>query len=169
MKPTKKQIEEMILEIAGPVGLKLHSFLRGKDDVNEYEIAEALKIPIQALRNTIYQFEKHNLLSTNRKKDRKKGWYIYYLTLNEPEMEYSIGKLKREKLNKLKSILEKETSQEIYTCPNNCTRIGTEEALENQFLCKECGEVLQLENNQKRITNLKSSIEKLEEELKKLD
>ena len=160
----------MILEIAGPIiGLKLYQYLKGKENVNEYDIAEALKVPIQGLRNTIYQFEKHNLLITNRKKDRKKGWYIYFLTLNEAEIDYSVTKEKKAKLSKLKSILYKETEQEIYACPNNCIRVPTETALENQFLCNECGEVLQLDNNQRRITSLKASIEKLEEEIKKLE
>ena len=74
MKIPLKNIEETIEEIAGPEGVQIYRILKNKEDVNEFTISEKLKITINQLRNTIYKFEKYNLLTSTRKRRCAKLW-----------------------------------------------------------------------------------------------
>ncbi len=166
MEPTNKDIEEMILKTSGELGIKLYKALKNQEDVNEFLIAEKLKVTINQLRNIIYKFDDLNLLSTNRKKDRKKGWYIYFLTFRHGEAKKAVIKLKKEELEFLNKRLKIEETNEFYSCPKKCMRASIENAMENQFLCPECGQLLSLEDNKKKINKIRREISKLEKELK---
>ena len=79
MKITQSNIESTIQEIAGKEGIAVYKLLKNKENVNEFSIAEKLDMTINQIRNLIYKFEKYNLIGSTRKKDRKKGWYIYFM------------------------------------------------------------------------------------------
>ena len=87
MKIQQKDMEDMIVEISGKEALPVYKLLKGKDNVNEFIIANKLKISINQIRNILYKFEQYNLVSSSRKKDRKKGWYIYFFTFNQKQAE----------------------------------------------------------------------------------
>ena len=164
----QKLIDETLTEIGGPEALGIYKILKNKENVNEFEIAEKLKLTINQIRNVIYKFEHHNLVSSNRKKDRKKGWYIYFFTFNKKEVENLVIRIKTEKINKLKKQLTRETSHEYYMCPNQCMRVTTENALEHGFRCIECNSLLQTEKIEKNIIKLKKDLEGYEQEIEKL-
>ena len=48
MKIPVKNIEETFEEIAGPEGVQVYRLLKNKEDVNEFNIAEKLKISISS-------------------------------------------------------------------------------------------------------------------------
>jgi len=85
LKLSQKQIEELIFEISGNDGLSVYKLLKDKIDVNEFAIAEKLKLTINQIRNIFYKFQAYNLVTSISKKDRKKGWYIYFFTFNPQE------------------------------------------------------------------------------------
>lgn len=168
MKIKQKHIEEMILNIAGKDGLAAYRVLRNRQNINEFDIAAKLKLTINQIRNVIYKFEKYNLISSTRKKDRKKGWYIYFFTFNQGEAEKTVLKLKEEKIRKLKNLLELEAAHEFYACPNQCMRITIENAMENSFMCHECSSLLQPEKKDRNTGKVKYEIESLKKELKEM-
>lgn len=165
---TEKAIEDMILEIAGKDGLSVYNILKNKQNVNEFDIANKLKLTINQIRNLIYKFEQYNLVTSIRKKDRKKGWYIYFFTFNEKEAEKSSIILKKNKIEQLKKKLNRESSHEFYACPNKCIRITIENAIENNFTCMECNNLLQPEEREKNTIKIAKEIKVIEEELNKL-
>ena len=167
MKITIKQVEEMISTIAGPLGIQVYKQLKNKEDVNEFLIAEKLKLPINQLRNIMYKFDNYNLISSTRKKDRKKGWYIYFWTFNLGKAKEIVVKLKKERIAFLTRKLEEEQGEDFFICPKKCTRLGYEEAMENNFKCTECGFLLEQEDNRKIINRMKKEIKELEQELSK--
>ena len=169
MKISQKAIEEAIGEIAGKEGIMVYKTLKDKENVNEFLIAEKLKLTINQIRNIIYKFEQYNLISSIRKKDRKKGWYIYFFTLNNKQTNELVIQLKKNKTGILKKQLERESAHEFYSCPNKCIRLTIENAMEHQFMCSECGSLLEPEDKEKNINKVKKFIKEIEEELKKLE
>ena len=168
MKIPVKNIEETFEEIAGPEGVQVYRLLKNKEDVNEFNIAEKLKITINQLRNIIYKFEKYNLLTSIRKKDRKKGWYIYFFTLNPKQIDDTVVQLVKDKMSIIEKQLDREKAHQFYLCPNRCVRQTIENAMENQFMCHECGSLLDAENNDKTINKMQKRIEELNIKLKEL-
>lgn len=168
MKIIQKQIEEAITEISSKEGFKVYKLLKGKENVNEFLIAEKLKITINQIRNIIYKFEKYDLVSSTRKKDRKKGWYIYFFTPNKKQIEELVINLKKDRIKIFKERLDRELNHEYYSCPNKCIRMTLENAMENNFMCHECGSLLGPENKEKNIKRIKKEIKIIDDELKKI-
>ncbi len=168
MKITQKSIEDAIGEIAGKEGILVYKILKDKENVNEFIIAEKLKLTINQIRNIIYKFEQYNLINSTRKKDRKKGWYIYFFTLNKKQVEDLVLQLKKNKIGILKKQLDRESANEFYTCPNKCMRLTIENAMERQFMCSECGTLLEPEDKEKNVSRVKKFIKDLEEDMTKL-
>ncbi|MBI5391637.1 hypothetical protein HZB00_01410 [Candidatus Woesearchaeota archaeon] len=165
MKTTQKQLEDMILAIGGEEALPVYKALHGKENVNEFLLAAKLKMTINQLRNTLYKFDAYNLVSSTRKKDRKKGWYIYFWTFNEGRADEVVLRLKREKLELLRKQLEREESHQFYLCPSKDIRTTLENAMEMEFICPECGQLLALEDNGRNLNRIKKDIWTLEKEI----
>src|SRR3989338_11520661 len=69
-------VEGLINKQAVPI----MDLLSSKKPVNEFTIAEKLGLTINQTRNIIYKLSDFGLVSFTRKKDKRKGWYIYFWT-----------------------------------------------------------------------------------------
>ena len=162
-------IENIISEIAGEDGVKIYKILKGRENVNEFEIAEKLKAPINYIRNIMYKFEQNDLITSTRKKDRKKGWYIYFYTFNPKQVEDLVLRNKKKRIELYKNQLERENMYNFYICPNRCSRYTLENTMEHNFMCPECGSLMAPEDKEKTVSRIKNSIIELENELNKLE
>lgn len=161
--------DEDILKFIGSIGgkdaISVVSLLKGKKNVSEFKIAEKLKITVNHIRSILYNLNQYNLVDFTRKKDKKKGWYIYYWTFDVERANSLISDLKIKRIEELKKVLKIEENNIFFNCPTGCVRLNFENALEVQFKCPECEQVLFGENNKKKIDKLKRDIRILEEEL----
>src|SRR3989344_4559638 len=103
-----KLFEEHIKSISNEDTIKVFRQLWGKVNVSEFDIAENLKLSINYVRNLLYGLHAHNLVTSTRKKDRQKGWYIYYWTFN---IRHAVDVITAKKKSRLKS-LEKQLDKE---------------------------------------------------------
>ena len=76
-----KLLHDLVEELAGVNTGRIVSILFGKKDVNEFLIAKKMELTINQVRNILYRLSADGLVSFIRKKDKRKGWYIYYWTL----------------------------------------------------------------------------------------
>ncbi len=168
MRLTNKIIESVVSEVAGDDVLSLVKALKNKKNVSEFTLASAIKREINATRNMLYRLYENNLVSFIRKKDKKKGWYIYYWTFNPSRVKDLVKSLKKERLNKLKDRLEREKQGNFFICPNTCIRLNFEQATEFEFKCPECGTLMSQEDNKEKIKEIEKEVKELEKEVKKL-
>ncbi|MBW2978857.1 hypothetical protein KY304_01975, partial [Candidatus Woesearchaeota archaeon] len=63
MKLTKKEIDDIICQVAGEDVLPLVKVLKNKKNVSEFKIAESIKKEINLTRNMLYRLYDHNLVS----------------------------------------------------------------------------------------------------------
>lgn len=166
MKPADKLLAEVITEVAGKDVLPLVKSLKNKKNISEFKLADAIDQEINTTRNMLYRLYEHHLVTFIRKKDKKKGWYIYYWTFNPKRIKELIQNLKRTKLERTKERLDRERSTNFFLCPNKCIRLDFDQATEFEYKCPECGEILHQEDNSKTIVELNKEVLKLEKELK---
>src|SRR3989344_4539882 len=152
-------VKELVEEIAGKDVVELVETIKDKKDVSEFKLAEKLKITVNQTRNMLYRLHSHNLVSFIRKKDKKKGWYIYYWTFHNKKAHELYIKIKSDKLNLLKERLKNESNNSYFACPNECVRLNLENSMEHDFKCPDCGTVLIQEDNSKRIKAIEKEIE----------
>ena len=158
-------VRELVEEIAGKDVVELVELIKGKEHVSEFKIAEKIGITVNQVRNMLYRLYSHNLVSFIRKKDKKKGWYIYYWTFDERKAYELFLKIKKEKLGILKERLTGEVEGSYFACPNECIRLNLENAMEYDFKCPDCGSVLVQEDNSKRIVAIEKEIEEINKQL----
>ena len=85
MKLTDAFIEELASELAGHDTVQIVRALLYKENVSEFTLAEELNKTVNQVRNMLYRLNNFNLVDFTRKKDKTKGWYIYYWTFEKPK------------------------------------------------------------------------------------
>jgi transcription initiation factor TFIIE subunit alpha len=168
MRLTDKRIEEILVKILGEEGIPLIHKLIGKENVSEFDLATRTKLDIKVVRRLLYNLYNHNVVGFNRKKDKIKGWYIYYWTLLPESIRFSYFKMKRDMLEKLKEQMSQENSELFFVCPNNCVRLNFDQGMDFEFHCPECGELIHQDIEKNRIEKLQKKIDKMEKEVEDL-
>jgi len=167
MEITKKVEDGVIVEVAGSDALPLVDYLRDKTDVSEFIIAKDMETDIQIIRNQLYRLLNNNLVTFWRKKDKQKGWYIYYWTYNSKHIDFLYWNNKKKRLEKLKERLAREEGDFFFMCQDNgCVRLDFEKVTEFNYQCPECGGMMVQQDNSRTKEFLKGQIEELEAELK---
>ena len=147
MRLTQKKIEEILIRILGEEGMPLVQELLGKKNVSEFDLAIRTKQDIKIVRRQLYNLYNHNLVGFTRKKDKIKGWYIYYWTLLPESIRFNYFKMKRDLLARLKNQLEKEEKELFFVSPDGSTRMNFDQAMNFEFHCPECGDLAVQENS----------------------
>ncbi|MFH1455721.1 MAG: hypothetical protein ABIF40_02110 [archaeon] len=165
MAKKKLEIDELIYSIVGPDVEPLVELLIGKQNISEFKLAEKLNITVNQVRNMLYKLYDHNLVTFIRRKDKKKGWYIYYWTLNDKNIKYALVAFKKKQLENFKSRVNNESAGTFFVCPNRCLRLSIEKAMEQDFRCDECGSLMVQQDNKRTLENLKQRIIELEKDV----
>lgn len=167
MKISNKIIEEVITKVAGEDVVPLVQILKKKKNISEFKLAEEIKQEVNTTRNMLYRLYDSNLVSFTRKKDKQKGWYIYYWTFDTKRIKYLFSSLKRKRLEKLKERLDREKDEQFFSCEDRCIRLDFDQAINFEYKCPECGKLIHEEKNEDTIKEIKTEIKELEKELKK--
>ena len=166
MRLTNKIVEDVVTEVAGEDVVPLINALKNKKNVSEFKLAETIKQEVNTTRNMLYRLYDNNLVSFVRKKDKKKGWYIYYWTFDAKKIKHLLSNLRKKRLSKLKDRLEREKANHFYTCKDKCIRLDFDQSMDFEFKCPECGELIEQEDNSEEIIKIETEIKELEAELK---
>jgi transcription initiation factor TFIIE subunit alpha len=162
MKITNKLIEGVVTQVVGGDAIPLVKALKNKKNVSEFNLATMVKREVNEVRNMLYRLFNVNLVTFIRKKDKVKGWYIYYWTFNPKHIKYLVSDLKKKRLEHLKERLERERLNHFFSCSNRCIRLNFEQAMDFEFKCPECGEIMNQEENEDVIKGITKEITKLE-------
>ena len=167
MRLTNKVIGEVITEEVGPDVIPLVDQLKKKQNVSEFKLAENIKTDIKETRNMLYRLYKSNLVTFSRKKDKQKGWYIYYWTFNSKNVKYLFMKHKHERLRRLQERVNREKNNLFYICEHKCIRFNFDQGTNFNFKCPECGELMKQEDNSQIIEEIEKNMLELEKDIKK--
>lgn len=154
----KKLLFDLVEDLAGEGNGRIVEVLYNKKDVNEFLISKKMELTVNQVRNILYKLSNFGLVSFIRKKDNRKGWYIYYWTLNTEKSLALIESYLQNKTKELQEALEKRENDRYYVCPSCGIEVTEPVALEQDFVCDECAEIYQLSDNAPFIRDLKSKI-----------
>ncbi|GAI81596.1 unnamed protein product, partial [marine sediment metagenome] len=161
----KKFLKEVVIIVVGKQAEDIVDLLDSKKHVNEFLIAKKLGITINQTRNILYKISDYGLISSIRKKDKRKGWYTYFWKM---EILKSLEFLRNSLIKKIGQInnqIKSRETRQFYLCEDCSIEFNEENALLHNFTCNECGKVLTLKDNTKILKELHKNLDKLKKEL----
>ena len=165
MKFSTKLLSEVVGELLGEEAVNIAIYIKSNSKVSEFAVAKKMKMDVHQARMILYRLYENNLAMFERRKDRTKGWYVTYWDFFSDNIEHIYKKLQGTKLEKLKERLQKEESSEFYMCKNACTRMDFDKAIEFDFKCPECGELMNPMDNKRTIEFINERIQDLKKEI----
>lgn len=153
---------DIVNEIVGDEAVQVIEFLYSNAGASEFDISEGVGFTVSQIRSILYDLKAKNLIDYDRKKDKEKGWYLYYWRVLPQNFETVYINEKKNKLQQFKERLAKEEANIFYICPQYCKRLSFDEALEHNFTCPVCGSLMNEENKTRKIEMLKRNIEEHE-------
>ena len=162
MKTIMPIFEELVKRICGPNCVKLVKIMEVKDNISEFDLADKMKINVNEMRTMLYKLSEQNLVYSTRKKDKEKGWYIYYWSFNFKHAKDLLLQQKNKELDQFQKKLEM-GSHEKYVCQNSCGSYDLEQAMELNFRCPECNSLLELKEVKYKPEIMNKKIKETEE------
>lgn len=158
-------LKELVRKIAGKTSETIVDVLFDKTNVNEFKIADKLKITINQARNILYRISSYGILDSTRKKDKRKGWYTYFWTLNIVKALEAFIKIKAKEIELLEQILKSHQNKQFFICAQDNIEMSEETAMTHGYLCPECGLLLQPIAKDKKIKEITTKIDSAKREL----
>ncbi len=160
-------LNELIERVAGEVGLILYS-LHIDGEFTDDQLALELGIEINEIRRALFALYEIGLAEYRRRRDDETGWMEYYWRINYDKAREIVKRELEKTKKKLEEKLEAETSTIYYICPNMCTKVSYDEAMEYNFTCPRCGNMLEYLDCSDAIEKVKEEIARITEILKNL-
>ncbi|PJE81623.1 hypothetical protein COU58_01615 [Candidatus Pacearchaeota archaeon CG10_big_fil_rev_8_21_14_0_10_32_42] len=159
-------LEEIVISIVGKQAVGIVELLNTSKYVNEFIIAKKLGITINQTRNMLYKISDYGLVSSVRKKDKKKGWYTYFWKFEILKCLEFLKDLLLKNKNQIEGEISSRKSKVFYVCESCGLEYNEDEALLMDFICDECGEVFTVKDGSKLIRDLEKTLFKISEKLK---
>ena len=158
-----KRLFDITYELVGEDAVQVVECLYENPGYSEFDINEKIGLTVGQIRSILYELKSKNLIDYDRRKDKEKGWYLYYWRVLPQNFETVYRNEKKIKLGQFKERLENEETSIFYICPNFCKRLSFEGALESNFSCPVCSSLMNEENKEGKIEALKRNIREHEE------
>jgi transcription initiation factor TFIIE subunit alpha len=160
------KVIEVISNLIGEDVIDLVIELITQDEYSEFKLAEKLNQDVNVTRNMLYRLLEHNFVFFSRRKDKRKGWYIYYWTFNPNDIEKKRIHILEKQLSELQSRLSNDFNHDIFfICNNKCEKYDFDFAAEHEFKCQECGELLQQFDNSRHKQDIVEKMDSLKLEM----
>lgn len=153
---------DIVYEIVSEEAAQVVEYLYKNPGASEFDVSESIGFTVSQIRSILYELKSKNLIDYDRRKDKEKGWYLYYWRVLPQNFETVYLNDKKRNLEQFKERLENEEKSMFYICPNFCKRLSFEESLENNFTCPICGSLMEEENKTRKIEMLKRNIKEHE-------
>src|SRR3989344_4143202 len=168
-KVKKEFIMESLTAVIGKQGEEIIDFLDPEKYVNEFIIAKKLDNTINQTRNILYRLSEHGLVSSTRKKDKRKGWYTYFWKLETLRTLNFLKEMTKKRIEQITHQIQSREVKTFYVCERCNIEYNEENALLHDFTCSECGNVFALKDNTKVIRELKRNLEKHEKQVEAIN
>jgi transcription factor E len=152
-------LKTIVRRIAGKSAEDIIDILYQKENVNEFKIAEKLKRNINEVRNILYKLSSFNIITSTRKKDKRKGWYTYFWTLDVQKALETLLKFKDQEMKNLDQLVKSRQMKQFYFCESDNIEMSEETALHHNFLCPECNQLLQPANEEKKLKEINARVD----------
>lgn len=123
------------------------------------ELASGLKIKETIVRTILNDLHAEGLVSYQRSKNKKTGWYTYMWEKRDSKISDYIQDYLQNKLSSLEDDLTMEKNGSVFAC--SCSRVSFQEAFDNNFLCPHCNQSFKSLDNAEKVRELEAEVERI--------
>lgn len=164
-----KLLREAVALVLGKGHDELVGLLMVTKHANEFTIASKLELTINQVRNLLYRLSDAGLVSSIRKKDKKKGWFTYYWRIeNVPTLKFLRQSLEKRRDLVTNQITTREKNQ-FFFCETCALEFSEADALHLDFSCPECGAVLQMKDDSTLLKQLRKNLDRFSAEIEEIN
>jgi len=160
-----KFLKEVVVILVGKQAEPIAEILDSKKHVNEFLIAKKLGLTINQTTNILYKIADYGLVSSIRKKDKRKGWYTYFWKIENMKSLEFLKEMLSKKIENINNQIRSREAKVFYICPECHVEYNEENSLLHDFTCPECGQVFVKSDNAKVLKELTKEGEKAKREL----
>nr|MDO8116418.1 hypothetical protein [Candidatus Sigynarchaeota archaeon] len=159
-------LEKFIFHVGGdPCIILAHELEKlGDKEITDQELAEMLGQDLNATRKNLYKLMDYDLVIYRRTRDKKNGWIIFFFKQNFDGYQNVLVERNSIQIKKWKELLDFENDNIFYGCIAGCSRESFDKAMEMDFRCPSCDEIMNMLDNSQRINDLTMKIEAAERE-----
>ncbi|MEM0143553.1 MAG: hypothetical protein QXL94_06340 [Candidatus Parvarchaeum sp.] len=169
-----EEARKYVIDVAGEKGLEVFEFLISTGEMEENLLAKRLNFEkANAIRKFLYRLYNKNLVSYRKVRKNNKAWYTYFWSSNPEKLLFIIREMYEDEIKQTKKAMELNKAEDFYVCDICNRRYDVNEALQNDFRCKNDGGVLThiesdkiLEDKQSRIDFLNKKLAALKQLVK---
>lgn len=161
----RRDVKDVVSAMAGAEGIQIFKNIPENGFINEFKLADKVSMNINYVRSILYRFYSKKIVEYQRKKDIRKGWFIYYWRVVPEKIDLLLLEDKRKHLDELKRELEAEEESTWMKCPTCKKKFSYEKALELNFTCPSCEATLQ--QSRKSTNEILKEIKSIEKEIDK--
>ena len=148
-------VEKILMDITnneeGSVSI-IECILNGK--TFDSEIAEETDIKLNKVRKILYKFHDAGIASYKRTKDPETNWFIYSWKFDKEKVSDIISKKHQRNTEDIEKSIKYEEENMFFACKTNGHRYKFEKASEFNFVCPDCNDTLEYQDNTSRIIEL---------------
>jgi transcription initiation factor TFIIE subunit alpha len=148
-------VEKILMDITnneeGSVSI-IECILNGK--TFDSEIAEETEIKLNTVRKILYKFHDAGIASYKRTKDPETNWFIYSWKFDKEKVSDIISKKHQRNTEDIEKSIKYEEENMFFACKTNGHRYKFEKASEFNFVCPDCNDTLEYQDNTSRIIEL---------------
>lgn len=153
---------EFLAEFGGAKSIDVVKTLSKHKEIDEFKLADKLKVEVKAIRRILYRLYEKKLVSFRKMRDMEKGWYIYIWRLEPNKLSELVNIRKNDAVERMKKQLDQEKSTQFFKCENGCMRITFDKAFEFGFICPDCGNKFNHFDNSAIVKQLKQYIDQVD-------
>lgn len=165
-----EEARKYVIDVAGEKGLEVFEFLISKGEMEENLLAKKLKFEkANAIRKFLYRLYNKNLVSYRKVRRNNKAWYTYFWSANPEKLIFIIREMYEDEIKQTKKSMELNKAEDFYVCDICNRRYDVNEALQNDFRCRNDGGVLTHVEAGKILEDKQGRIDFLNKKLRALD
>lgn len=132
---------------------------------NDEDISKKMGIKVTEVRAMLNKLHYRGIAAYQKSRNQKTGWFNYSWELKKDRLAEIIINQQREALNKLNEKKNLEGDYNFFDCDSCTERLPFEVATEYNFICPNCGGVMNSSNSSKKQKEVEKSIERIEKEI----
>ncbi len=163
-------VKELLETIGGEEAVKLIKICEKKRKAfTDEDISKKMSKKVTEIRTTLNKLHFRGIATYQKTRNSKTGWYNYTWEINKSRIADIIIEEQKEYLDRLSEKKSLEENYNLFDCKGCNERMPFEIATEYNFICPNCGGIMDSTNNPERKKELDKKIKQIEKELEALD